>query len=64
MIMKNGMQKKVRQIDYVTGQELEIYDSITDAANDNFITFDLLSHALRLRNGVMRYKKLRFEYVK
>lgn len=61
--MGNGMQKKIRQLDYETGEEVEVYNSITEAAEDNWMRIDVLSEALRKKNGVLKEKKLRFEYV-
>lgn len=59
----NGRRKQIRQLDIETSEEIEIYNSITEAAEDNWTSFDVLSEALRKKNGVLREKKLRFEYV-
>ena len=55
--------KKVRQLDYDTGELIEVYNSAEAAADDNFIVPKALREALRLRNGYIHSKKLRFEYV-
>lgn len=53
---------RVRQLDYDTGELIEEYASISDAAEDNWLTFDALSSALIAKNGLMPRRKLRFEY--
>lgn len=56
--------KKVRQLDYYTGEEIEVYPSIKDAAYDNYVDPVTLSRYLRDKKGLVDYKKLRFEYVR
>lgn len=55
-------KRKVRQLDYETGELIEEYSSITEAAEDNWLTYDALSSVLNAKNGLMPIKKLRFEY--
>lgn len=54
--------KKVRQLDYDTGEEIEVYNSITEAAWDNYVGYETLAEALRKKCGILSEKKLRFEY--
>ena len=56
-------KRKVRQLDYYTGEEIEIYETAEEAAEDNFISPTTLREVLRLRDGCMKLKKLKFEYV-
>lgn len=55
--------KRVRQVDFITGEEIEIYKSVEEAAEDNFIAPEKLREVLRLRDGCMKLKELKFEYV-
>lgn len=55
--------KKVRQLDYYTGEVIETYNSIREAARDNFCDITSVQKALWSRNGVMPLKELKFEYV-
>ncbi len=52
-----GRKKKVRQLDYDTGE----YESVEEAAYDNFITRESLNRAFLRNNGYMHLLKLRFE---
>lgn len=61
--MRNGLQKKVRQLDFETGEEINVYSSISEAARDNWIECCYLSHVLNYKNGIFRNRRLRFEYV-
>lgn len=54
--------KKINQIDIETGEVIETYNSIIDAAEDNYLSFEAVSVALRKRNGEIRSKGLKFEY--
>lgn len=56
-------QCKVKQLDYYTGEEIEIYNNLEEAALDNFVSVRYLRDAMDKRNGYMRVKKLRFEYI-
>lgn len=61
--MRNGMQKRVRQVDIDTGEELCVYESISHAARDNWLEFSSLSRALKRNNGVYRRRRLKFEFI-
>lgn len=61
--MIRGPRKKVRQLDYETGEVIEVYETITEAARDNWMEYNVLSEVLRTQNGIMRKRCLRFEYV-
>lgn len=54
---------KIKQLDVDTGEEIAVYNSINDAAYDNFISHKTIRNALR-NNGYVRTKPLRFEEVK
>ena len=56
-------KRKVRQLDIDTNEEIEIYESVTEAANDNFMSYSHLYAALRDLNGEIRNRELKFEYV-
>lgn len=60
--LEMARHKKIRQVDYYTGEEIEVYNSITEAAWDNWLCYETLSDALRKCNGMINSKKLRFEY--
>ena len=53
---------KVMQLDYDTGELIEIYDSVRLAANDNYISYISLREALQRGNGTAKLenKKLVF----
>lgn len=53
----------VRQIDIETGEEIEIYGSISEAAEDNWMSYSDLSDALRNKNGLLKIRKLKFEFI-
>ena len=55
--------RKVRQLDYDTGEEIEVYNSAEAAAHDNFVDPKRIREALRMQNGCIHSKQLRFEYV-
>ena len=56
-----GRKKKVRQLDYDTGEYIGEYESVEEAAHDNFITRESLNRAFLRNNGYMHLLKLRFE---
>ena len=56
-----GRKKKVRQLDYDTGEHIGEYESVEEAAYDNFITRESLNRAFLRNNGYMHLLKLRFE---
>lgn len=56
-------KKQIRQVDIDTGEEIEVYDSILEAAEDNYIDRERLSVALRKKGGVIKTLELKFEYV-
>lgn len=56
-----GRKKKVRQLDYDTGEYIGEYESVEEAAYDNFITRESLNRAFLRNNGYMHLLRLRFE---
>ncbi|OON96023.1 MAG: hypothetical protein ATN36_06670 [Epulopiscium sp. Nele67-Bin005] len=50
----------VIQLDYKTGEVIEEYLTIRDAAQDNYITEQYLRIVLKSNGGIMYQKKLRF----
>lgn len=56
-----GRKKKVRQLDYDTGEYIGEHESVEEAAYDNFITRESLNRAFLRNNGYMHLLKLRFE---
>ena len=60
---KVSRSRKIRQLDIDTNEEIEVYDSITEAANDNFMSFSQLYKALKDTNGELKNRGLKFEYV-
>ena len=56
-------KRRIRQLDYDTGELIEIYENIETAALDNWVSFKALENAMKCRNGYMTASKLRFEYV-
>lgn len=61
--MIRGPFKGVRQLDYETGEVIEEYKTMSDAARDNMMEHCVLSHALRTQGGIMKIRRLRFEYI-
>lgn len=60
---KKGVRRKVTQLDYDNPNEvIEVYDTIQDAANDNWLTVECLRTTLKQKNGVFTKRKLRFKY--
>lgn len=59
----NNTQRKVRQLDYETGEVVETYNNMEEAALDNFISLKALRKALSKREGYMPVAKLRFEFI-
>ncbi len=53
----------VRQLDYESGEKIFDYDSIAEAAEDNYLDRDELSKALRLFDGYIHKRELRFMYI-
>ena len=56
-------KRKIRQLDYDTGELIDTYDNIETAATDNWVSPKALEEAMKYRNGYMTVAKLRFEYV-
>ncbi len=54
--------KKVKQLDYFTGELVEEYNSISDAAYDNWLNERTVYKALNKRNGFIHSLSLRFEF--
>ncbi|MHC1749441.1 MAG: hypothetical protein AB9856_14310 [Cellulosilyticaceae bacterium] len=61
MIAKRGL--KVRQLDYDTGEIIDTYDYLGEAAEDNYINRKAISIALKYNGGFLHSKKLRFEKI-
>lgn len=59
----NNSQRKIRQLDYETGEVVDTYNNMEDAASDNFISVKALRKALSKRQGYMPVAKLRFEFI-
>lgn len=59
---KVARDRKIRQLDIDTNEEIEVYKSITEAAYDNFIDFNQLQKALKRSNGEIKNRGLKFEY--
>lgn len=55
--------RKVEQLDYETGECIEVYNSANAAALDNFLTPYSIRLALNKNNGILHKKQLRFRYV-
>lgn len=56
-----GRKKRVRQLDYDTGEYIGEYKSVEEVAYDNFITREALNRAFLRNDGYMHVLKLRFE---
>lgn len=55
---------KINQLDFDTGEIIDTYNSVMEAALDNYIDDSTLRRALKKRNGIILTKGLRFEEVK
>lgn len=53
---------KIRQLDYYTKELIEVYRTAEDAAADNYITYQTLMKAIKCNNGIVKSRKLRFEF--
>lgn len=56
-------KRKIRQLDYDTGEFVGEYDNIETAAIDNCVSLKALEKAMKYRNGYMPVAKLRFEFI-
>ena len=56
-------QKRIKQVDYYTREEIEVYESMAIAAFDNYITERAISFAINHNDGKIDNKELRFEVV-
>lgn len=56
-------KKRIAQLDYDTGELIEIYESVTAAAWDNYTDCSTIKKAIRIKNGKMKQRKLRFAEV-
>ena len=56
-------KRKIRQLDYDTGELIDTYDNIENAAIDNWVSLKALEKAMKYRNGYMTVAKLRFEFI-
>lgn len=54
---------KVKQLDYDTGELIDIYSSTEEAALDNYLNERALLKALKCKNGRLKDKKLLFAFV-
>lgn len=55
-------KKRVEQLDFETDEVIETYESIAEAADDNFLHATDLVHVLKHQNGCMKRLKLKFRY--
>lgn len=55
-------RNRVVQLDYDESYYVGTYESIAEAANDNGLTWDSVSKAIRERGGIMKKNKLRFMF--
>ena len=55
---------RVRQVDYETNEFIEEYDTIEDAAYDNYIDRKMLVFAVFHNQGKIDRLGLKFEYIK
>lgn len=53
---------KIRQLDYYTKELIEVYRTAEEAAADNYITYQTLMKAIKCNNGIVKSRKLRFEF--
>ena len=63
--MGQGRKQKVEQIDLETGEVIEVYESSTKAADDNWMVASVFNKKLRDGNGevVFNDKQLMFRRV-
>ena len=57
------MNTPVVQLDYDTGEEIEVYESLNKAAHDNYIDPASLYYALNKAGGYLHTLQLRFKYL-
>lgn len=58
-----GTRQKVKQLDYYTGELIHVYNSISEAADDNWMGRANFYKIINKQNGYMARRKLRFEFV-
>lgn len=58
-----GVIRKVVQLDYITNEVIEVYNSVNQASIDNFISPCSIRIALAKNNGILHRKKLKFKYL-
>ena len=56
-------KRKIKQLDYDTGEFVGEYDNLETAAIDNCVSLKALEKAMKYRNGYMPVAKLRFEFI-
>lgn len=56
-------KKRIAQLDYYTGELIEIYESVSAAAWDNYTDCSTIKKAIRTKNGKMKLRQLWFEEV-
>lgn len=63
--MPKGRKQKVEQIDLETGEVIEVYESSTKAAEDNWMVASVFNKKLRDGNGevIFKDKQLMFRRV-
>lgn len=59
--IKNGYYYKVKQYDLETGELLGEYNSVYEAAEDNYIDHKTIRNAVKKYNGISKKYKWRFE---
>ena len=55
-------KRKVVQIDYYTGEVIEVYDSVEAAAYDNWLQYASILKALNHRGGRLSKRKIAFKF--
>ncbi|MBE6021657.1 MAG: hypothetical protein E7231_00325 [Cellulosilyticum sp.] len=57
-----GYKRPTLKLDYETGEVIERYNSVREAAKANFVDYTGLVQAIKKRNGKCSMLKLRFAY--
>ena len=56
-------KKKIRQLDYFTGEEIRVFNSMRETAEANYMEIQSLQYAFKHNDGVMPRLELKFEFV-
>lgn len=63
-ITESIKKPRIALLDYYTNELIDVYDTIEDAAHDNHVSVSGIRHAFKRHNGLMKNKKMKFEFIR